>query len=470
MVEFSESVGAPWSLVQYPLMRQTDRDVVLRIDGLSVGGSGVAHLNGVEILVPGAAPQETVRARLTRSSRKGTQAHLIAVEDPSPHRVTPRCPHFGICGGCLWQHVDYSAQAQAKEAIVAEKLVPLGGGAALPVRPIAVMDDPWMFRNKMEFSFQPPHRLGLHQRGRWDEVIDVQTCFLPSQTVMEIVAAVRAFVIEHDLVCYDTRTHEGFLRHLVVREGRATRELMVAIVTAPGPFTQAHALADMLVAQHPQIASIIWAINATHSDAVEVSEAHVLHGRPFILERLGGRAFKVGLLTFFQTNTAQAERMIDVVAEFAHLGGTERVLDLYCGVGTFALALSAHASEVIGVDASGEAVEAAQENAVLNGVTNATFQALDVGRLEGQLPPGTRFDVVILDPPRAGAGARVMRAIGRLAPQRVVYVSCNPTTLAADLRELISPDYAIEAIQPLDLFPHTYHVECVVGLRRISAG
>jgi 23S rRNA (uracil1939-C5)-methyltransferase len=139
-------------------------------------------------------------------------------------------------------------------------------------------------------------------------------------------------------------------------------------------------------------------------------------------------------------------------------------------VGTFALALSAHASEVIGVDASGAAVEAAQENAVLNGVTNATFQALDVGRLEGQLPPGTRFDVVILDPPRAGAGARVMRAIGRLAPQRVVYVSCNPTTLAADLRELISPDYAIEAIQPLDLFPHTYHVECVVGLRRISAG
>jgi len=452
-----------------PVMRPTDRDVVLRVEGLSLGGSGVAHLNGVEILVAGAAPQETVRARLTRTSRKGTQAQLIAVEDPSPVRVAPRCPHFGICGGCLWQHVDYAAQAQAKEAIVAQTLAPIGAGAALPIRPIMVMDDPWMFRNKMEFSFQPPHRLGLHQRGRWDEVIDVQTCFLPSQTVMEIVAAVRAFVVEHNLVCYNTRTHEGFLRHLVVREGRATGELMVAIVTAPGPFAHAHALADTLVAQHPQIASILWAINATHSDAVEVSESRVLHGRPFIFERLGGRIFKVGLLTFFQTNTAQAERMIDVVAEFAHLGGTERVLDLYCGVGTFALALSAQATEVIGVDASVASVEAARENAVLNGVSNATFQALEVGHLEGQLPPETRFDVVILDPPRAGAGARVMRTIVRLAPPRVVYVSCNPTTLAADLQELISANYAIEAIQPLDLFPHTYHVECVVGLRRIPA-
>lgn len=451
-------------------MRQADRDVVLRVDGLSLGGSGVAHLNGVEILIPGAAPQETVRARLTRTSRKGVQAALITVEDPSPLRVAPRCPHFGICGGCQWQHVDYHAQAQAKEAIVAKTLAPLGGGAALPVRPISVMDDPWMFRNKMEFSFQPPHRLGFHQRGRWDEVIDVQTCFLPSQPVMEIVAAVRAFAVEHDVACYDTRTHEGFLRHLVVREGRATRELMVAIVTAPGPFAQAHVLADTLVAQHPQIASIIWAINATHSDAVEVSESHVLHGRPFIFERLGGRFFKVGLLTFFQTNTAQAERMIDVVAEFAHLGGSERMLDLYCGVGTFALALSAQASEVTGVDASRAAVEAARENAALNGITNATFQTLDVGHLAGELPPETRFDVVILDPPRAGAGARVMRAIRRLVPHRVVYVSCNPTTLAADLQELITAGYAIEAIQPLDFFPHTYHVECVVGLRRISPG
>lgn len=450
-------------------MRQADRDVVLRVESLSLGGSGVARLNGVEILVAGAAPQETVRARLTRSSRKGARADLISVEDPSPVRVAPRCPHFGICGGCLWQHVDYAAQAQAKEAIIIQALASLGAGAALPMRPIMVMDDPWMFRNKMEFSFQPPHRLGLHQRGRWDEVIDVQTCFLPSRTVMEIVATVRAFVVEHDLVCYDSRTHEGFLRHLVVREGRATGELMVAIVTAPGPFAQARALADTLVAQHSQIASLIWAINATHSDSVEVSESHVLHGRSFIFERLGGRIYKVGLLTFFQTNTAQAERMVDVVAESAGLGGTERVLDLYCGVGTFALALSAQASEVVGVDVSSAAVQAAQENAVLNGVTNATFQALDVGHLEGQLPPGTRFDVVILDPPRAGAGARVMRAIRRLAPRRVVYVSCNPTTLAADLQELTSADYAIEAIQPLDLFPHTYHVECVVGLRRIPA-
>ncbi len=441
----------------------------MRVDRLSFGGPGVARLNGVEVFVDGAAPGEVVRARLTRQTRTSAEADLVAVVDPSPVRVAPRCPHFGTCGGCLWQHVDYRVQAQAKEAIVAEKLQPLGGAFPLPLRPIIAMEEPWAFRNKMEFSFQPPDRLGLHRRGRWDEVVDVQTCLLPSARVVDIVTEVRAFTRQHGLACYDTRTHQGFLRHLVVREGRATGELMVALVTAPGPFVQSGTLAEGLVRRHPQIVSVLWAINASRSDAVEVSECQVLHGRPFIYERLRGRTFKVGLRTFFQTNTSQAERMIDVVAAFANLAGGERVLDLYCGVGTFTLALAEQAADVIGIEAAPAAVEAARENAALNGVTNATFYVLDAGHLDTGLPPGTRPDVVVLDPPRAGAGGRVMQAIAGLAPRRVVYVSCNPTTLAPDLQTLQARGYAIEGIQPIDLFPHTYHVECVVGLRRIDS-
>ncbi len=456
-------VGYNWRMVPSP-----DQDVILRVDRLSYGGRGVARLDGLDVFVDGAAPGDVVRARLTKMKRTYAEAALVAVEGASPVRVTPRCPHFGICGGCQWQHVDYRAQAEAKHAIVEESLQQLGGLSRLPIRPIIAMDEPWEFRNKMEFSFQPPDRVGLHRRGRWDQVVDLQACFLPTGRTVEILHAVREFARRHSLSCYDTRIHQGFLRHLLVREGRATGEVMVALITAPGPFPQARDLVDTLVQPHPEIASLIWAINPSRSDAIDVSDLQVLHGRPFIYERLRGLTFKLGLLTFFQTNTVQAERMIDVVHDFAALTGVERVIDLYCGVGTFGLALAGRAAEVVGIEAVPAAVEAARENAALNGISNAVFHAAEAAHLD-QVTAGMQPDVLVLDPPRAGAGARVMRRVGRLAPRRVVYISCNPTTLAPDLRELRTWGYEVQAVQPVDLFPQTYHVECVVRLERTAA-
>lgn len=456
-------VGYNWRMVPSP-----DQDVILRVDRLSYGGRGVARLDGLDVFVDDAAPGDVVRARLTKMKRTYAEAALVAVEDASPVRVTPRCPHFGICGGCQWQHVDYRAQAEAKHAIVEESLQQLGGLSRLPIRPIIAMDEPWEFRNKMEFSFQPPDRVGLHRRGRWDQVVDLQACFLPTGRTVEILHAVREFARRHSLSCYDTRIHQGFLRHLLVREGRATGEVMVALITAPGPFPQARDLVDTLVQPHPEIASLIWAINPSRSDAIDVSDLQVLHGRPFIYERLRGLTFKLGLLTFFQTNTVQAERMIDVVHDFAALTGVERVIDLYCGVGTFGLALAGRAAEVVGIEAVPAAVEAARENAALNGISNAVFHAAEAAHLD-QVTAGMQPDVLVLDPPRAGAGARVMRRVGRLAPRRVVYISCNPTTLASDLRELRTWGYEVQAVQPVDLFPQTYHVECVVRLERTAA-
>ncbi len=444
-------------------------EVVVRVDRLSYGGRGVGRVNGFVVFVADTAPGDVVRARLTKVKRRFAEAEVVRVEEPGPDRVAARCPHFGPCGGCLWQHIDYRAQARAKEAIIAESLAHLGGLRELPIQPILPVDDPWFYRNKMEFAFQPPARLGLHRRGRWDALVDLNICFLQSPLAVEILREVRAFVRARGISCYDPRTHEGFLRHLVIREGKVTGEVMVGLVTAPGDFGEGRALAATLASAHEQIVSVIWATNRSWGDAVQVTGVQVLHGRSHIFERLGGLTFKIGLLTFFQTNTVQAERMIDIVQRQAALSGQEQVADLYCGIGTFALALADRAQRVTGIEIEPVAVDAARENAQLNGITNVEFHAAPVRQFREIFAARGAPDVVVLDPPRAGAGAHVMRKLAQLAPARIIYVSCNPTTLAPDLRELIPFGYAITAVQPVDLFPHTYHVECIVRLDRTTA-
>ncbi|MDQ7844312.1 MAG: 23S rRNA (uracil(1939)-C(5))-methyltransferase RlmD [Armatimonadota bacterium] len=439
-------------------------DVVeLRIDRMSYGGRGVARLDGFVVFVDDAAPGDRLSARLRVVKKSYAEAEPVRISEASPLRIAPSCPHFGPCGGCLWQHLAYRAQLEAKRAIVAESLAQLGGIEHVAVRPVIGMDDPWRYRNKMEFTFLPGGGLGLHRRGRWDEVVDLSTCLLPSPRVVDVLVDVKAFARRHNLPGYDPRRHQGLLRQLVVREGRATGDLLVTIVTATGQFPQARALADHLAGRHAGLTGVLWAVNPARGDTIELQGAQVLYGRPYIFERLRGLTFKIGPATFFQTNTLQAERMIDVVREMA--GEAEEVVDLYCGVGTFALALAGQSRRVHGVEVVAASVEAAQENARLNGIANADFYVADVRRFV-RLPAGGRPDLVILDPPRAGAGRQVMTALGRAAPRRVIYISCNPTTLAPDLRHLLPAGYRILAIQPFDLFPHTYHVECVVLLER----
>jgi 23S rRNA (uracil1939-C5)-methyltransferase len=444
-------------------------EVDVRIDRMSYGGRGVGRVDGFVVFVADAAPGDLLRARLVKVKKAYAEAEPVRVDAPSPDRVTPRCPHFGPCGGCLWQHLDYGAQLRAKEAIVAESLRHLGGLDDLQVEPIIPNDEPWYYRNKMEFSFQPEGRLGLHRRGRWDEIVDLQTCFLQSPRTVEILTEVRDFIRDAGLTCYDPRTHQGLLRHLVIREGRNTGDLLLAVVTSSGDFPQASALATRLAQAHPELTGFLWAVNPSHGDAVEVHGLHVLYGRPYIQERLRGLTFRLGLQTFFQTNTAQAERMVDLVRASAASAGTDHVLDLYSGVGTFALALARDAGQVTGVEVTPASIDAARENASLNGIANAAFVMADARHFDQALSAaGRRPDVVVLDPPRAGAGAPVMRAVARTGARRVVYISCNPTTLAPDLRELVTHGYALRTIQPIDLFPQTYHIECVVALERTS--
>ncbi|MDR5683678.1 MAG: 23S rRNA (uracil(1939)-C(5))-methyltransferase RlmD [Armatimonadota bacterium] len=441
----------------------------LLIEGLSYGGRGVARADGYVVFVPYTAPGDRVRVRVTRARRTFGEAELVEVLQPSPDRVPPPCPYFGPCGGCTWQHLSYSAQLRVKQQIVIDSLQRLGGLRDLPVRPIVGAPDPYHYRNKMEFAFHPDSVLGLHARGHFDRVVGIDACLLPSPLCSEILREVKAFVRARAIPCYDNRTRRGLLRHLVYREGVRTGEVMVGIVTVPGSFPDGPDLAASLVERHPQIRSIAWAQSGSLSDAVRIDRLEVLHGRDHIFEELAGRRFAIRLETFFQTNTQQAEDLAVRTLQMAELRGGERVVDLYCGVGTFALLLAEQAGHVWGIEVVPAAVEAARENAARAGATNVEFASGDARRLLPDLVSRIGSpDVLVLDPPRSGAGGKVMRKIGRARPQRVIYVSCNPTTLAPDLAELLPFGYEIREVQPVDLFPQTYHVETLVRLDRVG--
>ena len=449
-----------------PSFRRGD-EVTLVIDRMAYGGRGVGRVDGYVVFVPDTAPGDRVRARLWRAKPSYAEADLVAVESPSALRTAPPCPHFGPCGGCAWQHLGYADQLRAKESIVRESLAHLARLRDVEVGPILEAADPWAYRNKMEFTFHPDGTLGLHRRGAFDRVAPIDACLIQSAAANGALRVVREWADASGLSRYDARDHTGLLRQVVIREGKRTGEMMVALVTTAPEVPGIHDLAGRLLAATPQITSVLLGVNPGPSDGLPLTAVAVIAGRPYIMEELAGLRFRIGLETFFQTNTAQAARMIEVVETLAEVGEGETVYDLYCGVGTFSLPLARRAGRVYGLEIVPPAVDAARENAALNGIWNAEFIPGDVRRVLPDLvsragSPG----LLVLDPPRSGAGSRVMRQIIAARAPRIVYVSCNPTTLAPDLGELVGAGYAIQRVQPLDLFPHTHHVECVALLNR----
>jgi 23S rRNA (uracil1939-C5)-methyltransferase len=436
---------------------------------MAYGGRGVGRIDGYVVFVPDAAPGDRVRARLWRVKPAYAEADLIEVETPSAVRTAPPCPHFGPCGGCVWQHLSYDVQLSTKENIVRESLVHIAGLRDFEIRPILPASTPWAYRNKMEFTFHPQATLGLHRRGAFDQIVPIAACLIQSDAANAILSEVREWAPASGVSRYDARAHTGLLRQVVIREGKRTGQIMVALIATAPEVPGVHELARRLVAGTPRIASVLLGVNPGASDGLPLAGVSVLAGRPYIEEELAGLRFRIGLETFFQTNTAGAEQLVRVVGAFADLRGEETVYDLYAGVGTFSLPLARRAKRVYGLEIGVSAVEAARQNARLNGVTNVEFVSGDVRRLLPEVlgragPP----DLLVLDPPRSGAGSRVMRKIIAAAAPRILYVSCNPTTLAPDLGDLVGAGYAIRAVQPIDLFPHTYHVECVVLLEKVG--
>jgi 23S rRNA (uracil1939-C5)-methyltransferase len=441
-----------------------DQELELRIDSLAYGGNGVARLNGFVVFVRRGLPGDTVRARVTKVKRNHAEALTLEVVEAGAPRVEAPCAHYPACGGCRFQDLAYDAQLEAKASQVRDALVRIGGIADPKLEPAVPAEAVFAYRNKLEYSFTTTPvgtGLGFHKAGRWDEVLDVDRCWLTTELGNAIRNAVREWARAEGLPAFDQETQEGFLRHLVVREGRNTGQALVVLVTAPGELRGEAGFVEAL-RRFPEIRSIHWAVNERPAEVTNLP-TRLLWGEPWIEEELLGLRFRVRPNAFLQTNTAMCEALYRLAGEYAGLGGEETVYDLYCGIGTIGLALAGGALTVWGVEASQESVACALENAELNGVTNAAFFAGDVADSVEELrdragPP----DVVVVDPPRAGLTPKALRRIGALAAPRIVYVSCNPTTLAGNAKELVGAwGYRLERARPVDMFPHTPHVETV---------
>jgi 23S rRNA (uracil1939-C5)-methyltransferase len=447
-----------------------DQELELTVESLAYGGNGVARADGFVVFVRRGLPGDTVRARVTKVKRNHAEALATEILRPGPNRVDAPCRHFPACGGCRFQDLAYEAQLEQKQAQVLDALRRLGGIAEPPLEPIEpCRPEIFHYRNKLEYSFtQTPEgpALGFHKAGRWDEVLDIRECWLTTGLGNGIRDAVREWAREEGLPAYDQADGTGYLRHLVVREGRNTGQALVQLVTAPGEKFERDYFVEVL-RRFPEVRSIHWAVNDTPAEVTNLP-TRLLWGEEAIEEELCGLRFRVRPNAFLQTNTAMAERLYALAGDFAGLSGQETVYDLYCGIGTIGLSIATRALTVWGIEVSEESVACALENAELNGITNAAFFAGNVGQvLEELRDRAGEPDVVIVDPPRAGLAGKALRRVGELAAPRLVYVSCNPTTLASDVKVLRAEyGYRLERVRPVDMFPHTPHVETVSLLVR----
>jgi 23S rRNA (uracil1939-C5)-methyltransferase len=441
-----------------------DQELELHVDSLAYGGNGVARLNGFVVFVRRGLPGDTVRARVTKVKRSHAEALAVDVIEPSAARVEAPCAHYPACGGCRFQDLAYDAQLEAKQEQVRDALRRIGGLAEPPLEPIVPAESEFFYRNKLEYSFtQMPAgpALGFHRAGRWDEVLEIEKCWLTTDLGNGIRNAVRDWAREERLEAYDQAEQTGYLRHLVVREGRNTGHALLELVTAAGErFDRDHFVETLR--RFPEVRSIHWAVNETPAEVTNLPTT-LLWGDEAIEEELCGLRFRVRPNAFLQTNTAMAERLYELAGEVAGLTGGESVWDLYCGIGAIGLSLASRALTVWGVDASEESIACALENADLNGITNAAFFAGDTADSLAELRDRAGDpDVVVVDPPRAGLSNKAVRRLGRIEAPRIVYVSCNPTTLASNVKDLQAEwGYTLRRARPVDMFPHTPHIESV---------
>ncbi len=444
-------------------------EVDLVVESLAYGGNGVARTDGFVVFVRNGLPGDTVRARVTKVKRGFAEAILVDVVAPGPDRVEAPCAHFGLCGGCRFQDLAYARQVEQKAVQVRDALIRIGGIADPPLEPILPAHSQFRYRNKLEYSITQTEdgpSFGFHRAGRWDEVLPIDECLITSELGNAVRRTVQQWARAEGLPAYDQRDQSGYLRHLVVREGRNTGQVLVMLVTARGEKFDGDFFVET-VRRHPEVRSIHWAVNDTPAEITNLP-SKLLWGDPWIEEELLGLRFRVRPNAFLQTNTEMAEELYRIARSYAALGGGETVWDLYCGTGTIALALAAEAATVWGIEISEEAVACAIENAELNGVANAKFFAGSVGDAIRELPEHSGApDLVVVDPPRAGLAGKALRRTGEVGAARIVYVSCNPTTLAGDLK-VLREEFGYELIrcQPVDMFPHTPHIESVNLLER----
>ena len=438
------------------------------IETATIDGSGVARVDGQVVFVPGALPGERCNVRIAHVGRSAVFAQLLSVQDASTHRVEPDCPYFPRCGGCALRHMDYEQELALKQAHVQSCLTRIGGQtiSALPITGAAKTDG---YRNKVQFPVQEQDgrpAAGFFS-GKTHRVIPVRHCRIQPDCADAIRGAVLAWMEQYHIRAYDEQTHTGYIRHIYIRFGAESGQILVCIVANCAQLPKKKQLVAALLAAEPGITTIVFSPNTKKGNTVLGTEFQPLYGDGTITDTLCGLQFRLSAPAFYQVNHAQAERLYEKAVQLAGLTGNETVLDLYCGTGTITLCLARHAKKAIGVEIVPQAIEDAKFNAAQNGMENAEFFCMDAGQAAKMLADRrTRPDVIVVDPPRKGVSADVIEAISAMAPQRVVYVSCDPATLARDLKLLTAAGYTLQTAEALDLFPRCAHVETVVLLSR----
>ena len=434
-------------------------ELELTIDSLAFGGNGVARHEGYVVFVVAAIPGDRVRARITRPKRDYAEAITVEILEPSPERIPGRAPHPGVS----WQVMPYERQLEIKTQQVEDALRRIGKLDGFVMEPMVPALEQWRYRNKMEYSFGNDDEgnlvYGFHAPGHWERIVPIDDCLIASERSNRASRQVLDWCRAKGLTAYDRRTHEGFLRNLVVREGRRTGQIQVRLVTMPG------ALDTDGLAEAVDCNGLLWTAFDGVGETTALGETELISGSDYLDEEVGGLRFRISPHAFFQTNTEMAEKLYALAGEYAGLRGFERVYDLYCGIGTIALTLAPRASELWGLELIEPAIGDAISNAKLNEIDNANFFAGDVRvALRELVAKAGTPDVVVVDPPRAGLSSKVVRRIIDSSPKRIVYVSCNPTTLAPNAAQLGEAGYRLRRVRPVDMFPQTPHIECVAQL------
>ncbi|MEQ9402842.1 MAG: 23S rRNA (uracil(1939)-C(5))-methyltransferase RlmD [Cyclobacteriaceae bacterium] len=452
----------------------------LEITSISSEGKGVGRENGQVVFVKETVPGDVVDVRITGKKKKFLQAMPVSFEKRSEDRTEPFCEHFGLCGGCKWQHMSYDAQLKFKQEHVEENLKKLSGRELPELMPIKGSEATQFYRNKLEYTFsnfrwltkeeidsgeeQVRSGLGFHIPGRFDKILNVNKCYLQADPSNAIRIALKAFADENEISFFDLKNQHGFLRNLIIRTS-TTGDLMVIVQVFHNEGKNLKLVLDFLKEKFPAITSLMYVVNEKGNDTFQDLEVQLFHGDPFITEKMGNLKFRIGPKSFYQTNSFQAHELYKIAADFAGLTGEELVYDLYTGTGTIANFVAASSKKVIGIEYVEEAIEDAKVNSQLNGIENTEFFAGDMKDLLGNefINKHGKPDVIITDPPRAGMHPRVVQLLADLKSDKIVYVSCNPATQARDL-QVLGESYDVVKIQPVDMFPQTQHVECVVLL------
>jgi 23S rRNA (uracil1939-C5)-methyltransferase len=471
-------MGRRRNKIEIPLLEKVE------IADAGAEGKAVARVDNMVVFVPYAAPGDVVDIKVFSKKKSYFEGRIVKYHHYSDKRIAPRCEHFGLCGGCKWQHLSYTDQLFYKQKQVIDAFRRIGKLEIPEIDPIILSSEQYFYRNKLEFTFSNrkwlmqdeletgqaanTNGLGMHLPGMFDRIVDLNNCYLQPEPSNELRLALRDYGIKNDLSFYDNRRHEGFLRNLIVRTSSAGQTMVIMVFAQDKP-EQINDYMRYLSEKFPDIDSLFYVINSKRNDVISDLKLLLFSGTPYIIEQMEDLNFKVGPLSFFQTNSKQAIQLYQIARSFGGFSGVETVYDLYCGAGTIANFIARQVQKVVGIEYIPEAISDARENAGMNGISNAFFFTGDIAAVLNDefVRQAGQPQVIITDPPRAGMHPKVIQQLLEIAPSKIIYVSCNPATQARDI-SLLSEKYKIERMQPVDMFPQTHHVENITLLVKKS--